>query len=101
MNMNPLSFIGDIFGKIADKFSPDKTKLIEGQQRINEMEISGAPVSRLRLWRSFLGWVLALTFAWEVIARPVIVTYWPDVELPPSVLADVSRLLLAQLGLGW
>lgn len=101
MNLNPFSFFGDLFGKIADKVAPDKGKVIDGQNRINELEVSGAPMSRLRLWRSFLGWVLALVFAWEVIGRPLVLTYWPDVLLPPSVLADVSRLLLGMLGLGW
>lgn len=101
MNLNPLSFLGDILGKVADKITPDKSKVIEGQNRINEMEVSGAPASRLRLWRSFLGWVLALVFAWEVVVRPVVATYWPQVILPPSTLSEVSRLLLGMLGLGW
>lgn len=101
MNLNPFAFLGDLIGKAADKISPDKSKVVEGQNRINEAEVSGAPVSRLRLWRSFLGWVLALVFAWEVIGRPVLVTYFPGVTLPPSALGEVSRLLLGMLGLGW
>lgn len=101
MNLNPFSFLGDIIAKVADKITPDKGKIIDGQNRINEMEITGAPTSRLRLWRSFLGWVLALVFAWEVVGRPVVVTYWPQVTLPPSTLSEVSRLLLGMLGLGW
>lgn len=101
MNLNPFAFIGDMFGKIADKVTPDKGAIIDGQTRINEQELSGAPVSLLRLWRSFLGWVLALVFAWEVVGRPVLTTYWPEVLLPPSALGEVSRLLLGMLGLGW
>lgn len=101
MNLNPLSFIGDIIGKVADKITPDKGKIIEGQNRINEQEIAKAPSSRLLLWRPFVGWVLALVFAWEVVGRPVIVTYWPHAILPPSTLVEVSRLLLGMLGLGW
>lgn len=101
MNLNPLSFLGDIFGKVADKISPDKGKIIDGQNRINEQEVSGAPPSILRLWRSFLGWVLTLLFTWEVAVRPVIVTYWSDVTLPPSALQEIIRMLLGMLGLGW
>lgn len=97
---NPLGFISDMFGKIADKFAPDKQKVIDGQNRINEAEVAGGPASILRLWRGFLGWVLALMFAWEVIGRGVIMTYWPDVRLPPSVLKEISQILLGMLGLG-
>lgn len=90
-----------ILGGLLDKVLPDRGKANEAQSRINEAEVGGAPASILRLWRSFLGWVLALAFAWEVIMRPVIVTYWPDALLPPSVLGEVSKLLLGMLGLGW
>ena len=38
MPLNPLSFISDIFGKIADKVAPDKGKILEAQSRINEQE---------------------------------------------------------------
>ncbi len=87
--------------KVMEEIQPRMAKVVDGQNRINEMEVSGAPASRLRLWRSALGWVLTLLFAWEVIARPIILTYWPGVLLPPSALGDVSRLLLGMLGLGW
>lgn len=100
MSFNPLSFLGDIFTTAADKLAPDKGRVLEAQSRINEQEISGAPASRLRLWRSFLGWTLALVFAWEVVGRPVITTYWPGVTLPPPALNEVMRLLLGLLGLG-
>lgn len=101
MDWSPFGFLGEFFGKVADKISPDKSKVIDGQNRLNEQELLGAPVSHLRLWRSFLGWVLALVFAWEVIGRPIFVTYWPHITLPPSALGEVSRLLLGMLGLGW
>ena len=92
--------LGEIIGKIFDRISPDKTKIIEGQNRINEAEVSGGPASHLRLWRGFLGWVLSLVFVWEVVVRTIIATYWPDVVLPPSVIKEVSHLLLGMLGLG-
>ena len=96
-----IPLVGDIIGKIADKVAPDKGKVIEGQNRINEAEVAGAPVSRLRLWRGFLGWILASVFAWEVVARPIIVTYWPDAKLPPSMLKEIMHILLGMLGLGF
>lgn len=88
-------------GKLLGRALPDRADTNRAQARLNEAEIQGAPSSRLRLWRSFLGWVLALVFAFEVVLRGVIATYWPDVTLPPSALEAVSALLLGMLGLGW
>lgn len=93
-----------VFGigeKAMEKIFPDRAKSREAQAQINESEISGAPASRLRLWRSFLGWALSLAFVWEVIARPVILTYWPQIVLPPSAIREISSLLLGMLGLGF
>lgn len=98
--LSPFGFISDIFNKITDKIAPDKQKVIDGQNRINEAEVAGGPPSILRLWRGFLGWVLALVFAWEIIGRGIITTYWPDVRLPPSAMKEVSHILLGMLGLG-
>lgn len=86
--------------KVADRLLPDRAKSREQQVRCNEAELAGAPASHLRLWRPFLGWVLALAFAWEVLARPVVVHYWPQANLPPSMLGEVSHVLLGMLGLG-
>lgn len=97
----PFGFLGKIFTTVADRIAPEKSKVVEGQNRANEAEISGAPVSLLRLWRGFLGWVLALVFAWEVVGRGIMLTYWPDTKLPPSALQDIMTLLLGMLGLGW
>ena len=96
-----VTFLSDLIRTVADKIAPDKGKVIEGQNRINEAEVNGAPASRLRLWRGFLGWVLALVFAWEVIGRTVISTYWPETVLPPPMLSEISHLLLGMLGLGF
>lgn len=84
-----------------DKAREEQGKSQERQARINEAEISGAPQSGLRLWRSFLGWALAVAFLWEVMARPVIATYWPGALLPPSFMKEVTSLLLGMLGLGF
>ena len=96
-------FLQSLFGigaKVADRLLPDRAKSREEQTRLNEAELAGAPASPLRLWRPFLGWVLALAFAWEVVARPVVVHYWPAADVPPSMLREVSHVLLGLLGLG-
>lgn len=95
--------LGGLTG-LADRIVPDRNRQNEAQSRINEAEVSGAPTSRMRLWRSFLGWVLALLFCWEVVGRLVIVplffTGWGG-KLPPSALDQVMALLLGMLGLGF
>lgn len=99
--VGPLGFLSKIVTAVADRIAPEKSKVVEGQNRANEAEIAGAPSSPLRLWRGFLGWVLALVFAWEVVGRGIVLTYWPDTKLPPSALQDIMTLLLGMLGLGW
>ena len=97
-----LDFItGGIGSKIVDRLLPDRAASREQQAKINEAEVAGGPASILRLWRSFLGCVLALLFCWEVVGRTVILTYWPDTKLPPSMLKEVFQLLLGMLGLGF
>ena len=49
--------------------SRERQELLAAQIRLNERETENAPSSVLRLWRSFLGWVLALLFCWEVPVR--------------------------------
>ena len=61
-------------GKIMGKVWPDRAASREQQSQINQAEISGAPTSKLRLWRSLLGCGLTVAFLWEVISRPFIVT---------------------------
>jgi len=50
--------------RVADRLLSRNERRCEAQSRINESEVSGAPQSRLRLWRSFLGWALSLLFVW-------------------------------------
>jgi hypothetical protein len=93
-----MSWLTDLIGKGVDKIWPDKSKAREQQTALNQEELRGAPTSRLRLWRSFLGWALSVLLVWEVMLRPVIATYWPDVPLPPSKLEEVGKILLFMLG---
>lgn len=93
--------LGRIIDKAMDRVLPDKSASREAQARINEAEVSGGPASRLRLWRGFLGWVLGICFTWEVVFRPLMMTYWPEIPLPPSMISEISTLLLGMLGLGF
>ena len=98
---------GGLAGELArasERVLTGRASQNEAQGRINGIEIEGAPQSRLRLWRSFLGWVLALLFAWEVVGRLILSPLLlPGVEarLPPSALDQVLTVLLGMLGLGY
>lgn len=86
------------------KTLPDRNRQNDAQSRINEAEVSGAPRSFLRLWRSFLGWMLSLLFGWEVVGRLIVIpVFFPDwgKDLPPSALDQIMALLLGMLGLGF
>lgn len=77
--------------------SRERQELLAAQIRLNERETENAPSSVLRLWRSFLGWVLALLFCWEVPVRLLA----PDLldDLPPPALDQILGLLAGMLGL--
>ena len=99
--LSTLPILGKTIEKIAEKISPDKSASRAEQSALNRAELEGAPPSRLRLWRSFLGWALSLCFVWEAVLRPVLLTYWPALTLPPSALEAVTALLMGMLGLGF
>lgn len=89
---------------LIGKALPDRSKTAEAQSPINEAEVSGAPPSRLRLWRSFLGWSLSLILLWEVAGRLILIPlFFPEwgKTLPPSSLDHVMTLLMGMLGLGF
>lgn len=98
--LSKLPVLGKVAEQVVDKLLPERGKVLEAQSSVNQAEATGAPVSRLRLWRSFLGWALTLAFVWEVVGRPLLCTYMPDVPMPPSMLDEVSALLMGMLGLG-
>lgn len=64
--------------------SRERQGLLAAQIRLNERETENAPSSVLRLWRSFLGWVLALLFCWEVPVRLLLLPL-----LAPDLLDDL------------
>ncbi len=99
--LTAIPILGSVIEKVLDRTLPDKSESAKAQNKLNEIELGGAPASRLRLWRSFLGWVLAIVFAFEIVGRPLLATYFPQIELPPTVIEEISKLLFALLGLGF
>ena len=99
--LSTLTSLSGVAGKALDRLLPDRAESRRQQAELSREELVGAPVSRLRLWRSFLGWALSLCLFWEVALRPLILTYWPAAVLPPSMLEEVEGLLLGMLGLGF
>lgn len=90
--------------KTLNRLMPDKKQQNAAQLALNAKELENAPVSRLRLWRAFLGWVLTWLFIWEVAGRLVIIPlFFVDLSqhLPPSALDQILTLLMGMLGLGW
>ena len=82
--------------------SRERQELLAAQIRLNERETEHAPSSVLRLWRSFLGWVLALLFCWGVPVRLLLLPLLaPDLldDLPPPALDQILGLLAGMLGL--
>lgn len=96
---NAVPLVGKMLDKIGNMF-PDKQRMAEHQAEITKAEVAGGPPSILRLWRSFVGWMLALCFGWEFMIRPILVWYKPDINLPPSMLEEVTKLLIIMMGAG-
>ena len=98
------SFLARMGGKLIGKILPDRSRANDAQHRINEAEVAGGPPSRLRLWRSALGWVLVVLLVWEIPVRLIIVPMFFPVwgkTLPPSCLDQVLTMLMTMLGFGW
>lgn len=48
--------------------------------------------------RKLLMYVLVLAAIWELLARPVLVTYWPQIKLPDSMLDTILPTIAALFG---
>lgn len=94
--------IQSLFGigeKVVEKIFPDRARLQERQLEINA-ETERASGGGFTPRKAFM-YVLVLCFVWEVMVRPVVVTYWPQTVLPPSMLKDVMLAMSSLFGLGW
>ena len=82
--------------------SRERQELLAAQIRLNERETENAPSSLLRLWRSLLGWLLALLLCWDVPVPALLLPLLaPDLldDLPPPALDQILGLLAGMLGL--
>lgn len=52
-------------------------------------------------WRLACSLLLSLALLWEIAARPILKSLWPDLELPQSVLKEISTLLMGLCGMGF
>ena len=85
--------------RLFDKMTRDKDKILEAQAELRRTELQDSPVSYLKLWMGFLGWVLSLYLVFALIIRPLVAFYFPQVPLPDMPLDDVFTLLMGMLGL--
>ena len=85
--------------RIFGKMTTDKDKVLESQAELRKLELQDSPVSYLKLWMGFLGWILALYLAFALIVRPIIVFYFPNVPVPEMPLDDVLTLLMGMMGI--
>ena len=100
--LSAVPVLGGLLDKALDRLLRDKGKVAEGQQELNKLELQEAPKSYLRLWRSFLFWVISLCVLYVMVVQPVMRFYFPDVPLPPLAVEfeELLRLLLIGLGAG-
>lgn len=88
-----------IGGKVLDKVLPDRGRFQEKNLEINA-ETERSSGGRMTP-RKLMMYLLCLLFAWEVAIRPIIVTYWPETTLPPSMLTEVMLAVSSLFGLGF
>lgn len=94
--------LGSIAGSVIDIFkkkTKDVDKALEAQTEMRKLELQDAPKSYLRLWVPFLGWVLAITVAYAILIKPIVVFYFPSFPLPELPMDVVVRLLFGMLGI--
>lgn len=97
--MGWLSALLGLGGKALEKILPDRARLQQQQMEINaETErTSGGRMTP----RKLLMYLLAVAAGWELLLRPVVATYWPDVLLPPSMGKELWLAVSAMFGMGF
>ena len=88
-----------IGGKALDKIFPDRAKLQEKNLEINA-ETERASGGRMTP-RKLMMYLLCVLFAWEAVARPILITYWPNLTLPPSMGKEIWLAVSALFGMGF
>lgn len=85
-------------GRALEKILPDRARLQQQQMEINA-ETERASGGRMTP-RKLLMYVLAVAAGWELLLRPVVATYWPDVPLPPGMGKELWLAVSAMFGMG-
>ena len=121
MNLDPVSALLDIGGKVIDRVWPDpiqaataKLELIKlqqsgelaamaGQLEINKVEAASASVF-VSGWRPFIGWVCGIACAWNWIGLKIALfaaAYFDHpLTLASADLSEMMPVLLGMLGIG-
>lgn len=85
--------------KLVDRMLPRRAKLQEQHLAINA-EAERASSGKMTP-RKLFAYIVVLLFVWESIGRTIIVTYYPEVRLPPSLLDEILPMLSILFGLGF
>jgi hypothetical protein len=121
MNLDPVSALLNIGGKVIDRLWPDpaqaasaKLELIKlqqsgelaamaGQLEINKVEAGSASVF-VSGWRPFIGWVCGVACAWNWIGLKIAIAAAAYFEHPmilaPADLSEMTPVLMGMLGIG-
>ncbi len=86
-------------GEALDKILPNRAKLQEKNLEINA-ETERSSGGRMTPRKLFM-YLLIICFAWEFMIRPVLVTYWPGLMLPPSISKEIWMGVSALYGMGF
>lgn len=99
------NLLATLGAKLIGKVLPDRSENNKAQHTLNAKEIEGAPPSKARNWRAYLGLSLTLLFVWEVgVIRIVVPLWFPEKQeqfMAVSQLDHIMTLLLGLLGIGF
>ena len=80
-----------------------ETDLAKGQQDINKIEAANSNIF-VSGWRSFIGWVCGMAFAYHFILQPLLAfgfaAFGHKVDLPAFDMDALNTVLMGILGLG-
>lgn len=97
--MGLLSTLLGLGGKALEKILPDRAKLQQQHMEINA-ETERASNGRMTPRKLFM-YMLALAAGWDLLARPVISTYWPEIPLPPGLGKELLLAISSMFGMGF
>lgn len=104
-----------VIPSLLDKIFPDKTKADEAKARLLELQMSGeleaikgqldinkaeagSPSVFVAGWRPAIGWVCAAALAFQYLVRPLVMTKYPELQIP-GLDDNLWQLLTGMLGI--